>query len=77
MFNKSTSEAGLVNKSSLLAKALGMTKFKTIIAITWSHFVVLLRSDLDVQQTFLMKSFRCDQIYNNLSCDLAKPNSAA
>jgi hypothetical protein len=32
MFYKPTSEAGLLNKSSLLA-AIGVTKFKTIIAM--------------------------------------------
>jgi hypothetical protein len=48
MFNKPTS--GLLNKSSRLAAALGATKFITIIA---QHFVVLLKSDLNVQQTHL------------------------
>ncbi len=40
-----------MNKSSCLASALGVTKFTTIIAMNWVTFVVLLKSDLDVQQT--------------------------
>jgi hypothetical protein len=42
-------EAGLLSTSSCLAPALGVTKF------IWSnlYFVVLLKSDLDVQQTHL------------------------
>ncbi len=48
------SEAGLLNKSSLLAGALGVTKFKTIFAMFLPTFVVLLKSDLDVQQTHLI-----------------------
>ncbi len=47
------SEAGLLNKSSSLGAALGLTKFITIIAIFLAHFVVLLKSVLDVQQTHL------------------------
>jgi hypothetical protein len=43
-----TSDFGLLNKSSCLAAALGVTKFTTIIG---SHFFVLLKSDLDVQRT--------------------------
>jgi hypothetical protein len=55
-----SSEAGLLNKSSSLAAALGVTKFITAIAM--SHFVVLLKSDLDVYEptssegSFLNKS---------------------
>ncbi len=41
-------EAGLLNKSSSLAAALGVAK---LIAIIWSHFVVMLKSGLDVSQT--------------------------
>jgi hypothetical protein len=51
--NPPTLEAGSLNKCSCLARALGVTKFITIIAMFWSHFVVLLKSDLDVQQTHL------------------------
>ncbi len=56
LFNKpasvqrSSSKAGLLNKSSCLAPTLGVTKF---IIVTGSHFAVLLKSDLDVQQTKL------------------------
>ncbi len=46
-------EAGLLNKSSCLAAGLGVTKFVTVISMNWSHFVALLKSDLDVQQTGL------------------------
>ena len=43
-------EAGLLNKCSSLADALGSTKFlRTIV----TNFVVLLMSDLDIQQTSL------------------------
>jgi hypothetical protein len=43
-------EAGLLNKSSNLADALDSTKFiRTIV----TNFVVLLMSDLDIQQTSL------------------------
>jgi hypothetical protein len=54
MFNKPTSatEAGLLNKSSCLAPALGGTKLIFDIDF-WSLFVVLLKSALDVQQTLL------------------------
>jgi len=41
------------NKSSCLAQALGVTKFIIVTDIIWSHFVVLLKSHLDVQQTHL------------------------
>jgi hypothetical protein len=47
------SEPSLLNKSSCLAAALGVTQFKTIIAMYFTHFVVLLKFDLDVQQTHL------------------------
>ncbi len=42
-----------MNKSSRLAPALGVTKFIIVTDKLWSHFVVLLKSDLDVQQTHL------------------------
>jgi hypothetical protein len=38
MFNKPTSEDGLLNKSSHLVEALGVTKFKAIICM---NFVTL------------------------------------
>jgi hypothetical protein len=53
MFNKPDSEAVLLNKSSFLVLALGVTKFISAVVIIWSPFVVLLKSDLDVQQTHL------------------------
>jgi len=40
--------AGLLNKSSYSATALGVTKFITTNAICWSHFVLLLKSNFDV-----------------------------
>ncbi len=49
----SINEAGLLNKSSCLAAALGATKFIVVIVMNRPHFVVLLKSDLDVQQTRL------------------------
>jgi hypothetical protein len=55
LFNKpvSASEASLLNKSSCLAAALGVTKLITVhpvIALFLVPLVVLLESDLDVQQ---------------------------
>ncbi len=47
MFHKPASEASVLNKSSCLAPALGVTKFIRF----WSQFIVLFKSDLDVQQT--------------------------
>ncbi len=50
------SEAGLLNKSSHLAAALGVTKFIKVMAIFGHNLVTicwLLKSDLDVQQTHL------------------------
>ncbi len=41
-------EAGLLNKRSCLAKTFGVTKFIIVISVIWSHYVVLLKSDLDV-----------------------------
>ncbi len=46
-------EARLLNKSSRLAPALGVPKFIIVSYIVCSHFVVLLKLDLDVQQTHL------------------------
>ncbi len=53
MFNKPSSEAGLLNLSSYLACALSVTKIAIARYMIFSHFGVLLRSDLDVQQTHL------------------------
>ncbi len=53
MYNKPTSEAGLLNKSLCLAQALGVTKFINMRDMIWSYFVVLLKSHLDIQQTHL------------------------
>jgi hypothetical protein len=52
MFNKPTSEVGLLNKSSCLAPALGVTKFpfaKDMILFA----LCCVKSDFDVQQTQL------------------------
>ncbi len=74
MFNTTTSEAGLLNKSSCLAPTLGVTKFIIVTDMIGSHFAVLLKSDLDVQQNYLRcrfvelmlsSSYRCDQIYKS------------
>jgi hypothetical protein len=52
LFNKLASEAGLLSKCSCLARALGMTMFTNVRDINFlSHFVVPLKSDLNVQQT--------------------------
>jgi hypothetical protein len=48
MFNKPTSEAGLLNKHLCLAGALGVTKFIAIIATNFGHTFVLLKHDLNV-----------------------------
>jgi len=50
MLKKPTSEAGLLNKSSYLAPTLGVTKFIIITDKIGSHFVAMLKSDLDVQK---------------------------
>ncbi len=74
MFNKLASEAGLLNKSLCLARALGVTKFMPINVIFWSHFVMQLKYNLDVLQTgfwgrfvkqklVLCQSSRCYQIH--------------
>jgi hypothetical protein len=49
MFNKPTSEAGLFNKSSCLAPAIGVTK----IIIVKDMILITLKPDLDVEQTHL------------------------
>jgi hypothetical protein len=49
------SVAGLLNKSSRLAAALGVTKSIASLLCIWSQFIVLLKSDLDVQQTHLLR----------------------
>jgi hypothetical protein len=43
----------MLHIKSCLALTLGVTKFNTTRDIILSHFVVLLKSDLDVQQTHL------------------------
>jgi hypothetical protein len=56
LFNKLTPEAGLLNKSSSLAAALGVTKFITVIA---TNLVAL---GWFVQQKYELSSyFNCDQ----------------
>jgi hypothetical protein len=49
LFNEPTSEIGLSNKSSCLTQALGVAKFKQSLLCFWSHFVGLLKSDLNVE----------------------------
>ncbi len=46
-------EAGLLNKRSSFAPALGLARFIIVSDMIWSHFVVPLKSDLGVQQTHL------------------------
>jgi hypothetical protein len=46
-------EAGSFDKSSCLAPALGATKFAIAKNMIWSPFVVLIKSDLYVEQTHL------------------------
>jgi len=53
MFNKLTSEVGLLNKSSYLGAALGVTES-----------IVLLKSDLNVQQTCLCLGQFCYTLLN-------------
>ncbi len=53
LFNKQSLEASLFNKSLGLAPALGATKLINGTDMHWSHFIVLLKSDLYVQQTHL------------------------
>ncbi len=50
MFNKLATEFGLLNKSSNLAVAFAVTTFIAVIAINLVTLLVLLISDLDVQQ---------------------------
>jgi hypothetical protein len=53
MFNRPASEDSLLNKSSCFAEALGVTKFIAMINMNLATHCVLLKSDLDVQQTGL------------------------
>ncbi len=41
-----SAEAGLLNKSSFLATALDVTKFRIVTDILWPHFFVLHKLDL-------------------------------
>ena len=66
MFNKPTSQASLLNKSSWLAAALGVTKFITIIAM----ILVTLKSILDVKQTNLWGPFIEQKL--KLNCSLRR-----
>jgi hypothetical protein len=45
------SKAGFLNKRSCLAAALSVTEFEQTLLKIWSHFGVLLMSDLDVELT--------------------------
>jgi hypothetical protein len=67
MFNKPAS--ALFNRSLSLVTAVVATKFERIIVLIWSHFVIVLKSDLDVQKSrvqfvkqkvMLRSSFRFD-----------------
>jgi hypothetical protein len=53
MFNEPTSEDSLLNKRSCLAHALGVTKFIIILDMILVTLLVVLKSDLDVQQAHL------------------------
>ncbi len=53
MFNKPTSEASMLSKSLHLPPVLGVTKFVIYIDLTLATLVVILKSDLDVQQAHL------------------------
>jgi hypothetical protein len=53
LFNTPPSEPGLLKKSSCLIAALGVTKFITVIDMILDKLVVVLKSNLDVQQTTL------------------------
>ncbi len=47
----------MLNKSSCLASFLSVNKFFIVVGKIWSHFAVLLKSDLDVKQTKHRKWF--------------------
>jgi hypothetical protein len=53
LFNKPTSEAGSLSKSSCLAAARGVSKFIATVTMNLVTLLGLLKSDLDVQQTHL------------------------
>jgi len=59
-------EAGSLNKCSCLARALGVTNLQIWEIWFWSHLVVL-KSDLDVQQTHLSLKFPSLECYNTKS----------
>ncbi len=73
MLNKPTSEAGLLNKRLKLSSSFRCDQIYKYYLYDFGHTLfVLLKSDLDVQQTrlsllnkrlMLSSSFRCDQIY--------------
>ncbi len=76
MFNKPASEVNLLNKSSNIATAVGVTKFTTIILSNLVALSCAFKSHLDVLHTSLRSqsveqklkgshSYRCDQIHNN------------
>jgi hypothetical protein len=60
MFNKPISDVSSLNKHSCLAQALAVNKFMKINAMTLvsGHTLVLLKSDLDVQETHLASKAR-------------------
>ncbi len=55
-------DPSLFKKSSCLAQALGVAKFTNMRDVIWSHFVVLLKSDLGVQQTHLKGCFNGSEV---------------
>ncbi len=46
-------EVGLLNRNSHLARTLAVTEFTNVRNMIWSHFFVILMSDLNDQQTHL------------------------
>jgi hypothetical protein len=58
-FNSQSPEASSLKKCSCLGRALGVTNFQIWEIQFWSHFVVLLKTDLDVQQTRLSSQNKC------------------
>jgi hypothetical protein len=74
MLKKLSHEDSLLDKSSCLAPALVLSNVQLLLMWIWSKFVVLLKSDLDVQQIhlwdwyagqklMLSSNFRCYQMY--------------
>ncbi len=54
MFNKPASKSDLLITGLNLAAALNVIKFITITKWIWKHFIVWLKSDIDVSEAGLM-----------------------